>query len=120
MPASNRNWIAALLASAALCAAAVPARASDGAASANTCPYDMAVTVELGRQAITIPQSALLDGGGTDIQGYELRPDHSRLVLEIVGRRGDVWHAPMTKLVRGKRCQGIFLGRAVQAAVRSD
>ncbi|WP_431857953.1 hypothetical protein [Azospirillum sp.] len=98
---------------------AAPASASDGAAPANTCPYDMAVTVALGRQSLTIPQSALLEGGDV-IDGYELRPDHSRLVLEIVGRRGEVWHAPMTKLVRGKRCQGIFLGRPVQEAARSD
>jgi len=102
-----------------LCGAAAPAAASDSPAPANACPYDVAVTVDLGRQSLTIPQSALLEGAD-DVDGYELRPDHRRLVLEIVGRRGEVWLAPMTKLVRGKRCQGIFLGRPVQAAARSD
>jgi len=118
MPASNRLAIAPFLVAVGLSCGATPAAASDGAASANACPYDMAVTVEVGRQSLTIPQSALTNSGGTDIEGYELRPDHTRLVLEIVGRRGDVWHAPMTKLVRGKRCQGIFLGRPVQAAAQ--
>lgn len=107
------------LLSLALCGAAAPTSASDGAPSANTCPYDTAVTVDLGRESLTIPQSAMAEGGGA-VDGYELRPDHSRLVLEIVGRRGEVWHAPMTKLVRGKRCQGIYLGRPVQAAANSD
>lgn len=120
MPAPSRIVIAPLLVAATLCCAATPAAASDGAASPNACPYDLAVTVELGRQSLTIPQSALAGGSGTDIQGYELRPDHTRLVVEIVGRRGDVWVAPMTKLARGKRCQGIFLGRPVQVAAHSD
>ena len=120
MPVVNRTGIAAVVVSVAMCGAAAPAAASDSAASSNACPYEMAVTVELGRKSLTIPQSALAPGGGTDIGGYELRPDHNRLVLEIVGRRGEVWRAPMTKLARGKRCQGIFLGRPVQVAERRD
>lgn len=93
------------------------AAAAEGGASANTCPYDMAVTVELGKRSITIPQNAFSPGSTvTDIDGYELRPDHGQLVLEMVGPRGDVWRAPMTKLVRDKRCQGVFLGRPVQVA----
>lgn len=120
MRAMSRAGAGALFLSLAVCGTAAPAAASDGGSSANTCPYEMAVTVDLGRQSLTIPQSALAAGSGTDVDGFELRPDHARLVLEIVGRRGEVWHAPMTKLVRGKRCQGIFLGRPVQAAARSD
>lgn len=120
MPAWTRTGIGVMFASVALCAAATPAVASEGATSSNACPYETAVTVELGRQSITIPQSALANRSGTDIEGYEVRPDHASLVLEIVSRRGEVWHAPMTKLVRGKRCQGIFLGRPVQVAASGD
>lgn len=99
--------------------AVAPARANDGASAANACPYEMAVTVALGRQSLTIPQSALAESS-TDVDGFELRPDHTRLVLEITSRRGEVWYAPMTKLVQGKRCKGIFLGRPEQAAAHDD
>lgn len=96
------------------------AMASDAGSPSNACPYELAVTVELGKRSITIPQSAFAPNSTvTDIDGYELRLDHKQLVLELVGQRGDVWRAPMTRLVRGKRCQGVFLGRPVQLAAQN-
>ncbi|WP_448187954.1 hypothetical protein [Azospirillum sp. sgz301742] len=113
----HRLGVGLLFASAALCGFGGPAGANEGAATANTCPYESPVTVALGKRSITIPQSAFSPTSTiTDIDGYELRLDHKLLIVELVGQKGDVWRAPMTKLVRDKRCQGIYLGRPVQAA----
>lgn len=119
MTAFRRVGLTLCAASLLLCWTTARASANEGA-PANACPYDADLTVALGKQSITVPQSALAPGAGTDIGGYELRPDHARLVVEIIGRRGDVWLAPMTKLVRGKRCQGIYLGKPVLTASKDD
>lgn len=87
------------------------AQAAEGGSS--SCPWAQDVTLDLNGKSVTVPQTIFAPKNANPmVDGYEMRPNLDMLSLRIIGPRGDVWEAAMTRIVGGKRCTVFYLGRA--------
>lgn len=114
-PAMLRTMLGALS-----CAAVIgwtPAAAlAEGGGGNGGCPWQQEVSLALDGRTLTIPPAVFeAKGAAPVIDGYELQPDVNALILRVVGPRGELWEAALTR-VGAKRCTGFYVGKPVLVA----